>query len=134
MDFVYKIDTPITASFDSPQTTVAQLTRGRLVGGFLFFPSGPAGKLHFLIRTGVHQILPFNVGESYALDDCVVPLHFSLDLPEPPFHLDLITWNTSIAYPHSLTVALFLEPLLKRKWKLVDVINELQPTKGYRKP
>ena len=134
MDFVYKIDTPITASLDSPQITVAQLTRGRLVGGFLFFPSGPAGTLHFLIRTGVHQILPFNAGESYALDDCVVPLHFSLDLPEPPFHLDLVTWNTSTVYTHTLTVALFLDPLLKRKWKLVDVINDLNPTKGYRKP
>lgn len=134
MDFVYKIDTPITTTANDPLKTIATLTRGRLVGGFLYFPSGPAGKLHFFARTGAHQILPFNVGQSYALDDCVIPLHFSLDLPEPPFNIDLITWNTSTLYTHSLTVGLFLDPLSRRRWNLVDAINGLNQTKGYRKP
>ena len=133
MDFVYKIDTPITATAEDPKITVATLTRGRLVGGFLSFPIGPAGTLHFLARIGIHQIIPFNPGHSYALDNCVVPLHFAIDLPEPPYQVELVTWNTSELYTHTLTVAFFLDPLHKRKWKLVDAINELYPAKGYRK-
>lgn len=133
MDFVYKIDTPTTTSADDPKVTIAKITRGRLVGGFLFFPSGPAGTLNFLARIGVHQILPFNVGQSYALDDCIVPIHFGIDLPEPPFQIDFITWNTSTLYTHTLTVGLFLDPMMKKGWKILDAIKDLNPIKGNKK-
>lgn len=134
MDFVYKIDTLPGQTEADPLITPARLTRGRLVGGFLYFPHGPAGTLHFQARYGVHQILPSNPGHSYALNGCNVRLHLSIDFSEPPFELDFITWNTSTSHPHTLTVSLWLEPLLKRKWKLTDVISELNPVKGYRKP
>ena len=120
MDFVYKIDTPITASAADPKITVVKLTRGRLVGGFLYFPSGPAGTLHFLIRVGVHQLLPFNVGQSFAVDDCVIPIHCGIDLFEPPFEINLVTWNTSTLYTHTLTVGLFLDPKKERGWKILE--------------
>jgi len=120
VDFVYKIDTPITASAADPKITVVKLTRGRLVGGFLYFPSGPAGTLHFLIRVGVHQLLPFNVGQSFAVDDCVIPIHCGIDLFEPPFEINLVTWNTSTLYTHTLTVGLFLDPKKERGWKILE--------------
>ena len=123
MDFVYKIDTPANTSIDDPKITIAKLTRGRLVGGFLYFPSGPAGTLHFLARTGVHVLLPFNVGQSYALDDCVIPIHFGIDLPEPPYQVDLITWNTSTLYSHTLTVGLFLDPKKEQGWKIFEALK-----------
>lgn len=115
-------------------STIARLTRGRLVGGFLYFPSGPAGLLHFIAKIGIHQILPFDVGQNYAMDDCVIPLSLSIDLPEPPFIIDLITWNDSSSYEHSLTVGLFLDPFDRRKWQLKDAVNALADVKGYRKP
>ena len=118
MDFVYKIDTPANTSAADPRITIAKLTRGRLVGGFLYFPSGPAGTLGFLLRIGVHQLLPFNVGQSYAMDDCVIPIHCGIDLPEPPFEIEIVTWNTSTLYTHTMTVALFLDPLEKKGWKI----------------
>lgn len=123
MDFVYKIDTPANTSADDPKITIARLTRGRLVGGFISFPSGPAGTLHFLAKIGVHQVFPFNVGQAYALDDCVAPMHFGIDLFEPPYQIDIITWNTSTLYSHSLTFGLFLDPLEKRSWNILDAFK-----------
>jgi len=73
MDFVKYIDTVVGHDAADPLTTTIKLTRGRLTGGFLFFPSGPAGTLHFLARIGVHQLIPFNSGESYHMDDCMIP-------------------------------------------------------------
>ena len=123
MDFVYKIDTPANTSADDPKITSVKLTRGRLVGGFIYFPCGPAGLLHFIAKIGVHQIIPFNVGQSYAMDDCVIPIHCGIDLLEPPFEIHLITWNTSTLYTHTLTVGLFLDPLEKKGWKILDALK-----------
>lgn len=123
MDFIYKINTPPNTSADDPKITIAKLTRGRLIGGFLYFPSGPAGTLNCLAKIGVHQIFPFNVGQAYALDDCVTPMHFGFDLLEPPFQIDLITWNTSTLYTHTLTVGLFLDPLEKKGWKILEALK-----------
>ncbi len=134
MEFIYKIDTPVAATADDPKITVARLTRGLLTGGFLYFPVGPAGTLHFLARRGVHQILPFNVGQSYALDNCVVPLSLSINLTEPPFQIDLITWNTSVLYEHTLTVALFLNPLKGNLLGAPGGGNPPLPIEGYKKP
>ena len=133
MDFIYKITTPKAGTAGNPKTTIARLTRGRLTGGFLYFPAGPAGTLHFLAKRGVHQILPFNVGQSYALDDCVVPLNFALTLAEPPFQIDLITWNTSVLYEHTLTVAIFLDPPKSGLFKIPDALNPFRQTEGYKK-
>lgn len=133
MDFVFKIDTPANTSAADPKITLARLTRGRLVGGFLYFPTGPSGVLHFLARAGVHQICPANTDEAYALDDCVVPLHFALDLPEPPFSIDLVTWNLSTLYSHTLTVSIFLEPILRKKTVMESIKNAFSGTNGYQK-
>lgn len=134
MDFVYKIDTPAETPASSPLITTARLTRGRLSGGFLYFPTGPSGLLHFQARIGIHQILPFNVGQDYALDDCVIPIALSVDLPEPPYSVDLVTWNDSTLYEHTLTFGLFLDPLNRRKWQIKDAVNALSDVKGYKKP
>ena len=104
------------------------------MGGFLFFPSGPAGTLHFIARIGVHQILPFNTGENYRLDDCIIPFDLGIDLLEPPYLIDFITWNDSILYPHALTVCFFLKPKEKKWYSLKEPKNEFSGTNGYSKP
>lgn len=118
MDFLKYIDTPITNGEDNPLLTPLKLTRGRLTGGFVYFPTGPAAKLHFLARMGIHQIIPFNTGEDYRLNDCVVPFHLEIDLLEPPYEIECVTWNDSTLYSHALTVCFFLEPLVKNKFNL----------------
>lgn len=133
MDFVKYINTPVGRDESNPVITSIKLTRGRLSGGFLFFPSGPAGKLHFLARIGVHQILPFNTGENFQLDDCVVPFSLVIDLLEPPYEIECFTWNTSTLYAHALSVCFTLDPKTRNKHNLETLISEFVGTQGYKK-
>jgi len=127
------INTPVGRSASNPLVTSMKLTRGRLSGGFLFFPSGPAGMLHFLARMGVHQILPFNTGQNFRLDDCVVPFSLGIDLLEPPYEIECITWNDSTVYDHALTVCVTLDPKGKKRYDLKSLVDEFAGTKGYQK-
>ena len=133
MDFAKYISTPVGRDVDNPVITKIKLTRGRLSGGFLFFPSGPAGKLHFFARTGVHQILPFNTGENFQLDDCVINFSLGIDLLEPPYEIECVTWNDSTLYDHALTVCFVLDPKGKKKYDLKTLVDEFAQTKGYQK-
>lgn len=111
MDFVRKITTAHTIfSADNPKKTTLQITKGRLVGGVIYFPPGPAGTLHVVVLNGIHQIIPANQGRDYALNDCVIPLYINLEIDQPPLTLDILTWNDSTTYDHELTLCLFLDP------------------------
>ena len=134
MDFLKYISTPKLTAEDAPKITTIKLTRGRLTGGFLFFPSGPAGLLHVIARVASHQILPYNTGEDFRLDACVVPFTLGIDLIEPPYEIDCVTWNDSTLYDHAITVCFSLTPR-KRNRKILDTMENLfAGTKGYHKP
>jgi len=111
MDYAWKIDTDHSTYTEAePLVSTLQLTRGRLVGGFLYFPAGPAGKLHLVVLRGLHQILPANQDSNYALNDCVIPFFLDLALDQPPYTLDALTWNKSTTEEHTLTLGLVLAP------------------------
>lgn len=111
MDFLKCITTAhSTYSEGSPLTTSLKLTRGRLCGGWLYFPAGPAGLLHLRGLLGGYQLIPATPGQSYALNDCVVPLHLDHPLSQPPFELRILTWNYSTKYSHTCTLCVFLDP------------------------
>lgn len=133
MDFIAYISTPITATEASPQTTTLHLTSGRLTGGFLYFPRGPKGYLHFIAKIATHQILPYNAGQAYRLNGCVVPLHLDIDFFEPPFIIDCVTWNDSATLPHALTVGFFLDPSKKPRIRKGVVKSLYDATLGYKK-
>ena len=134
MDFVKYISTPLETAEASAKITTLKLTRGRLTGGFVFFPSGPAGVLHFQAKIGVHQLIPFNAGESYNMDACMVPIHIGIDLLQPPYEIQIITWNTSILYDHALTVGFYLTPKSRRN-KEISAMAALETLcEGYHKP
>jgi hypothetical protein len=124
MDILQYISTPANTTEADPLVTKIKLTRGRLTGGSLYFPSGPAGKLHFLARIGVHQIIPFNTGQNIRLDDAVLPLSIGIDLLEPPYQLDCETWNDSTLYAHVLTLVLHLEPMIDKENDIKSLINK----------
>ena len=124
MDIVQYISTPKNTPETTPLLTTIKLTRGRLTGGSIYFPSGPAGKLHFLARIGIHQIIPFNTGQNLRLDDCVFPFSLGFDLLEPPFVLDCETWNDSTLYDHALTLVLNIEPMLDADHDIKSLINK----------
>ncbi len=125
MDFVQYISTPANTTEADPLITTITLTRGRLAGGAVYFPSGPAGKLHFLARIGIHQIIPFNTGQNLRLDNCVFPITIGINLNEPPYKIDLVTWNDSTLYAHALTVCLSLQPRWKKAQKLGEILAEI---------
>lgn len=124
MDILQYISTPVGKTESNPLLTTVRLTLGRLTGGSLYFPSGPAGKLHFVARIGVHQIIPFNTGQNIRLDDCVFPLSLGFDIIEPPFELVCETWNDSTLYDHVLTLVLYLEPMLDKDHDIKTLINK----------
>jgi len=109
------------------------LTAGRLVGGFLFFPRGPAGLLHFIAKIGEHQILPYNTGQNYRLNGCVIDFHLGLDFFLPPYIIDCFTWNDSTTLPHVCTVVFFLEPSKKLRAIKAAAKNLYDATGGYLK-
>jgi len=124
MDIIQYISTPANTPESDPLLTTIKLTKGRLAGGSLYFPYGPAGTLHFLARIGIHQIIPFNTGQNYRLDDAVMPLSLGFDLTEPPFELQCVTWNDSTDNPHALSIALFIDPLPDKDQDLKALINK----------
>lgn len=130
MDFAKYISTPVGKTEADPLITTLKLTKGRLTGGFLYFPSGPAGVLHFYARMGVHQILPFNTDEDFRLDDCAMPFTLGIDLVEPPYSVDCVTWNDSALYAHALTICFSLEPHGSKRYDLETLISELQVRNG----
>jgi hypothetical protein len=134
VDFVHYINTPAETIKSSPLVTTIKLTRGKLSAGWVFFPRGPAGTLHLIAEYHSVQIIPWNTGQDLRLDDCVAPLHLGIQLDEPPFDVQVYTWNDSTEYAHALTVCLSLEPLGKRPWNLSQIANEFAGTNGYAKP
>ena len=134
MDFTKYISTPKETAETNPLVTTIKLTKGRLTGGFLYFPAGAAGTLHFLARVGVHQIIPYNTGENIRLDACVLQLSLGVDLLEPPFVIDCVTWNDSTEYAHVLTVGFSLQPKRGRKYDNIRIAGDFSGTEVYRKP
>lgn len=133
MDFIQYISTPATTLQAAPKKTTLPLTKGRITGGTLFFPPGPAGTLHLIAKIGEHQIIPYNTGEDYALNDCTLPLNIDIDISEPPYILDIITWNDSTTYSHALTLTIFVDPwkpARKRKGIAQKILDQV---KGYHK-
>ena len=133
MDFLAYISTPKDTPEIPGQVLKLHLTRGRLIGGFLYFPSGAAGTLHFIARIGGTQILPFSPGQSYRLDDCVIPFSLDIDLLEPPFSVDCVTWNDSTNYAHVLSVCFFVSPSGKKRSIIKRINNAFSGTEGYLK-
>lgn len=124
MDILQYISTPKNTTEAQPLVTPIKLTKGRLTGGSLYFPYGPAGALHFIARMGIHQIIPFNTGQNYRLDDALIPLSLGFDLIEPPYLLTCETWNDSTLFAHALTLTLHLEPMLDEDHDIKSLINK----------
>jgi len=133
VDYVVYISTPAHTGESAPLKTRLYLSKGRLTGGFLYFPRGPTGYLHFIAKIGTHQIAPYNIDQSYRLNGCVVPLYLNIDLFEPPFIIDCITWNDSLDFVHAMTAGFFLDPWQKRRTPKSIVGSIFEAATGYLK-
>ena len=133
MDYVCYISTPANTQESAPVKTTLKLSRGRLTGGFLYFPRGPSGYLHFQAFIGTWQILPFNKEHSYRLNGCVVPLYLNIDFFEPPFLIDFITWNDSATYDHVMSVGIFLDSYATPRKSKSFINSAVNAVSGYLK-
>jgi len=133
MDFLQYISTPPGQKESDPLKTPITLTAGRLSGGFLYFPRGPDGLLHFIAEIAGHQILPYNTGQNYRLNGAVVQLHLDIDFYQPPYIIDCVTWNDSTSLPHACTVVFFLIPSKKLRFIKNTVRSLFNSTPGYVK-
>ena len=130
MDFLAFIQTPKDTPESAPLITTIRLTRGRLTGGWIYFPYGPAGTLHIVITRGIHQLFPFNTGQNLSLDDAVIQLSLGIDLDQPPYQIEALTWNDSTTLQHVLSLCLFLDPHRNRRYSLEQLkklFNDLSP-------
>lgn len=109
MDFSEYIITPKNTASGAGLETKLILTRGVLNGGFIYFPTGPAGLLHVQIFHGDMQLAPANSGASFNLDNAVIPIGIFFTLDVPPYQVIIKTWNESTLYDHACTVALWLK-------------------------
>ena len=133
MDYVCYIETPANTQEAAPVKTTLKLSRGRLTGGFLYFPRGPSGYLHFKAFVGTWQILPFNKDHSYRLNGCTIPLYLNIDFFEPPYLIDFITWNDSEDYDHVMSAGIFLDPYANPRKSKGFVGNVVNSVTGYLK-
>ena len=110
MDFTKYISTAhSTYTESSPLITTLKITKGRIVGGWIRFPSGSAGTLHIKVMRGVHQVFPSTPGENYNGDLVRYPLYGNHDVFEPPTSLQIHTWNDSTTYDHALIFCAFVD-------------------------
>jgi hypothetical protein len=116
MDYQVYISTPMNTPLSASRQTPLELTRGIIRGGWIYFPPGPAGKLHCQVWRADTQIAPANRGASFNLDDAVLPLHIEQALFEPPFDVWIRTWNTSTEYAHALNICLFLQECISKTY------------------
>jgi len=133
MDYVCYISTPAGTPEAGPVKTILHLSKGRLVGGFLYFPRGPCAYLHFIAKVGTHQILPYNIDQNYRLNGCVVPLYLNIDFFDPPFIIDFFTWSPDTQLDHAMTVGIFLDPWQKRRTPKSIVESIFNAATGYLK-
>lgn len=110
MDYSLYVLTPKNTAQSSPLVSTLKLSRGEIYGGWLYFPYGPAGTLHAQIWHRDIQLAPFNRGASYNLDDAVIRLSIRQFLHDPPYTIDLVTWNTSTNTDHALNFGIWLRP------------------------
>lgn len=135
MIYIKRVTTPANTLESDPLRSRLTVTRGRLRGGWVYFPYGPAGELHLQIKVGIHQIFPFNPDSDLALDDAVVPLDFCLEIDTPPYSVDIYTWNDDADNDHTLTVCLSITPvtLFKREIESLSEILEILQKQAEKK-
>lgn len=125
MDYQVYISTPMNTLASASSHTLLELTRGIIRGGWIYFPPGPAGKLHCQIWRADTQLAPANRGASFNLDDAIVPLHLDQALLEPPFDVWIRTWNLSTTLDHALNVCLVLQECVTKSYKRLMTTADL---------
>lgn len=74
----------------------------------IYFPPGCSGLLHVVIRDALHQVFPFNRGESFAGNGETISFLEHLSLEAEPYELRAYTWNEDDTYDHDCIIRIGL--------------------------
>lgn len=111
MIFSYPIITPLNTPIDVPVRTVINITKGVITGWFVFFPRGHWGECRLRVKKGDHPLLPAN-GEGYIYGDgTVFKSKDFVHVKNPPYKLDVFTWNLDTINAHELLFIVTIVPL-----------------------
>ena len=96
--------TPSNTPQTAPLKTVIPLACGMIYVFKLYLPPGSSGLMHVQVYDAGYQILPTTIGSSFSGDN--LNLSFDENYPklEPPFELNVWTWNLDTDYDHSLEI------------------------------
>jgi len=111
MVYTFEITTPKNTLETAKQKTVCQLEKGIIKHFEVFFPPGPAGLLHIQIARGNYQIWPKNTDDSFAADDVTISFNDEFSLKEPPYQLEVYTWNDDDIYEHMTRIRFLIIPV-----------------------
>lgn len=119
MIFRFSITTDTTYSESNKKKTVLNVARGIVHHVDVQFPSGPSGLLHLHINDALHQVLPYNTGESFASSNVNISFREFLPMLEPPYQFEAYTWNEDTANDHLVIIRLgILPPHIVAPWLL----------------
>lgn len=124
MIYVFPITTPPSTPEASKLKTILTLTRARITGMQVHFPSGHLGLTHIGINRGLHQFFPANPEASFSSSGEAIVWKEDVLLDTPPYQLEGYTWNLDDTYDHTITVRVQLETLEEEK-SLVDEVKAL---------
>jgi len=111
MTFHFQITTPANTLESSKLKTTLKVAKGILHHYSILFPPGPYALLHFHINDAIHQLIPYNTGESLASDNETIEFREFLPILEAPFELQAYTWNLDDTYDHTLYIRLGILPI-----------------------
>ena len=107
-DFTFTIPTDATAA--KPEVKEVNLTYGVIHRVTLFWPPGPHGQVHVIIKQYDHQVLPTNIDESFHYDNYPHVMEERIEMFEPPYSLKLVGWGVSCSYSHQVIVGIGILP------------------------
>mgnify|MGYP007071589036 CR=1 FL=1 len=121
----FKVSTPAGTTSAAP--LVSDLTMpARVVERVRFrVPPGPQGSLGFQLGSSRQQVLPWNAGEWFVLDDEELTLDLDNQISSGAWQL--ISYNTG-TYPHAVYVTFYLRPPQSRA---LDDLGQIILPPGY---
>ena len=120
-DYNFTLTIPADTSPGAPAETELMLTKGVLASGQLHFPAGCHGLVHVVIADGRGQLYPANAGDTYHVDDAIIPLVGRYMLDTAPYKLFLRGWSPGTRYGHVIQLSLSVLPEEEvSPWRIVQ--------------
>lgn len=107
MIYSFEIETPANTAQTSPQKTVKELEHGILVLKYIVLPPGCAGLVGISISDARYQIWPKNP-DGWFVGEGKMDLNDKYKFYDPPYTLDIYTYNEDDTYVHKPIVILQL--------------------------